>query len=78
MHAPSLHDAGVAAGPDALRLERDRYLVSDANQLGMPGILMMGIRPDLAKSLRVLLDRQLREPMIAANRAHPRFTQCQY
>lgn len=42
----------------------------DPNQIGMVGTLMQGIKPDAAASLRMLLDRDLREPMIAANRAN--------
>lgn len=55
--APYLHDGGVAVGPDALR------------QLGMPGTLEKGILPDAANSLRALVDKQLREKVIAANRS---------
>lgn len=32
---------------------------------------MRGIKPDPAASLRMLLDRNLREPMVAANQANP-------
>ncbi len=71
LHAPYLHDGGVAAGPDALREEDGRFVVADATQLGMAGTLQRQIHPDPAASLRVLVDRQLRAPMIEANRADP-------
>jgi hypothetical protein len=54
--APYLHDGGVAAG-------------RDASQLGMPGTLMRGIAPDPANSLRALIDKDLRQKVIAANRS---------
>jgi len=71
LHAPYLHDGGVAAGPGALREEEGRFVVADATQLGMAGTLQRQIQPDPAASLRVLLDRQLRAPMIEANHADP-------
>jgi hypothetical protein len=71
LHAPYLHDAGVAAGPNALRREGDRYVVADQNQMGVAGTLVRGIRPDPAASLRVLVDRQLRAAAVAANHANP-------
>jgi hypothetical protein len=70
LQAPYLHDAGVAAGPDALRLVEGRYLVADATQLGVPGTLLRHIRPDPEASLRLLLDGTLRAAMIAANHAN--------
>lgn len=54
---PYLHDGGVAVGPDASR------------QLGLAGTVLAGVPPDAANSLRALLDRDLRELVIAANRA---------
>jgi hypothetical protein len=54
--APYLHDGGVAVGPDM-------------SQLGIPGTLMKGIAPDPANSLRALVDQNLRQKVIAANRA---------
>ena len=69
--APYLHDGGVAAGPEALQPGTDgRFQVANAEQLGMAGTLLHGIVPDASNSLRVLVDRQLREGAIAANRAH--------
>jgi len=55
--APYLHDGGVAAG-------------TEPDQLGMAGTLMQNIKPDPAASLRVLVDRNLRQKAIAANRAN--------
>lgn len=70
--APYLHDGGVAAGPEALQPGADGWFeVADPNQLGMAGTLMQTIAPDPANSLRVLVDRRLRELTIAANRANP-------
>jgi len=37
----------------------------------MAGTLLQNIQPDAGASLRVLLDRNLRESAIAANRANP-------
>ncbi len=57
--APYLHDGGVAVGPDP---EKD---------LGLPGTLGKGLRPDPAQSLRALVDRELRARVLAANGADP-------
>jgi hypothetical protein len=57
--APYLHMGGVAVGSD---LERD---------LGIPGTLQQGILPDPANSLRALVDRSLRQRIIAANATDP-------
>ncbi|GJD35307.1 hypothetical protein FMGBMHLM_2216 [Methylobacterium aerolatum] len=55
--APYLHDSGVAVGPDL------------TNDLGVPGTLDRGVTPDPGNSLRALLDRRLREAVVAANGA---------
>lgn len=55
--APYLHDGGVAVGSDVKK------------HLGFPGTLDKGIQPDPANSLRALMDRRLREQVIAANRS---------
>lgn len=69
LSAPYLHDGGVAAGADAFKQNADgNYEISDRTQLGITGTLMQGILPDPEASLRALLDRDLREPMLAANR----------
>ncbi|MBD2101045.1 hypothetical protein [Leptolyngbya sp. FACHB-261] len=71
--APYLHDGGVAAGPEALEQasESEPFTVANADQLGMAGTLMRNIGPDPEASLRVLLDRNLRQAMVAVNRANP-------
>jgi len=55
--APYLHDGGVAVGKDA------------STQLGVPGTLLKGIPADPANSLRALVDRELRQKVINANRS---------
>jgi hypothetical protein len=71
--APYLHDGGVAAGAEALKrdTEGNGFTVANPDQLGMAGTLLQGIQPDPGTSLRVLVDRNLREQMVAANRANP-------
>lgn len=71
--APYLHDGGVAAGAEALKQDdsSDRFTVANSEQLGMAGTLLQNIQPDPGASLRVLVDRNLRESAIAANRANP-------
>ena len=69
--APYLHDGGVAASAEALQQNESGFQIAYADQLGMVGTLMHSIQPDAAASLRLLLDRRLREPMIAANRSNP-------
>jgi hypothetical protein len=71
LHAPYLHDGGVAAGPNALALEGGRYIVVDESELGIGGTLVRGILPDPANSLIALVDREIREAVIAANQANP-------
>ncbi|WP_052050825.1 di-heme oxidoredictase family protein [Leptolyngbya sp. KIOST-1] len=72
LHAPYLHDGGVAASATALKPEPDGWFtVADPAQIGMVGTFMRGIRPDPAASLRMLVDRNLREPMVEVNRASP-------
>lgn len=66
--APYLHDGGVAAGPEAIQPGKKHYEISDRTQLGIIGTLVRHIQPDPSASLRVLLDRRLREATVAANR----------
>ena len=54
--APYLHDGGIAVGPNI------------QTQLGLPGTLVRGILPDPENSLRALVDKSLRQKVIAANR----------
>lgn len=70
--APYLHDGGVAASAEALKQEADgSYSVADPNQMGLAGTSMQHINPDPAASLRVLVDRTLREVAVTANRSNP-------
>jgi Di-haem oxidoreductase, putative peroxidase len=70
--APYLHDGGVAASAAALKQEvNGSYSVADPNQMGLAGTLMQHISPDAEASLRVLVDRKLRQAAVTANRANP-------
>lgn len=72
LHAPYLHDGGVAASSTALKKDaKGRYSIAAPDQIGMVGTLMQDIKADPEASLRMLLDRKLRKPMVAANRANP-------
>ena len=53
--APYLHDGGVAVGPEPER------------RPGVDATLFAGIAPDPANSLRALIDRELRNAVVAAN-----------
>lgn len=68
--APYLHDGGVAAGEDALQRNEDGtvQLVSP-ERLGLPGTLLQGQPVSAANSLHVLVDRELRELAVNANRS---------
>jgi hypothetical protein len=69
--APYMHDGGVAAGPGAFREMDGRYRVADTAELGLPGTLLRGLLADPSASLRALVDRELRESVVEANRLHP-------
>ncbi|MCU0534175.1 MAG: hypothetical protein MUD14_09805 [Hydrococcus sp. Prado102] len=72
LSAPYLHDGGVAAGTEAFGQDTDgNFTVANREQLGMAGTLMQGILPDPEASLRALLDRHLRESVVAVNQANP-------
>ncbi|PPS42286.1 di-heme oxidoredictase family protein [Chroococcidiopsis sp. TS-821] len=71
LSAPYLHDGGVAASSEALKPDKKGFKVANPDQLGMAGTLLQGIQPDPSASLRVLVDRNLRKPVVAANRANP-------
>jgi hypothetical protein len=76
--APYLHDGGVAATAEALQVDRSgEPKVAHPDQLGMAGTLMQNRLPDPGASLQVLLDRELRQQAIAANRSHPDLQQVQ-
>jgi hypothetical protein len=49
---PYLHDSSIAVGKDI------------ETELGLPGTLLNGIRPDPANSLSALIDRNLRSRLI--------------
>nr|WP_290224957.1 di-heme oxidoredictase family protein [Trichocoleus desertorum] len=67
--APYLHDGGVAATAAALQQEKDgSYSVANPDQMGMAGTWMQNREPDPEASLRVLVDRQLRQVAVAENR----------
>ncbi|WP_198509030.1 electron transport protein [Bacillus sp. FJAT-44742] len=55
--APYLHDGGVAVGPNKNK------------DIGIPGTLLQGIRPDPYNSMLAIVDRQLRQQVIEANRS---------
>ncbi|KHF40853.1 electron transporter [Halalkalibacter okhensis] len=57
---PYLHDGGVAVGKDK------------ASQLGLTGTLEKGIMPDAYNSLLALVDRDLREKVVKANKKSKR------
>ncbi len=70
--APYLHDGGVAATATALQQQADgSYDVAKPDEMGMAGTLMQNRSPDPEASLRVLVDRKLRQVAVAANRDHP-------
>ncbi|WP_404386137.1 hypothetical protein [Caenispirillum salinarum] len=54
---PYLHDGSIAVGPDA------------RTDLGPAGTVYRHVRPDARESLRALVDRGLRDKVIAANKA---------
>jgi len=70
--APYLHDGGVAVREGSLKVFPDgRFEVVDLNGLGLTGTLSLGLPADPANSLRPLLDRSLREKVVAANKLNP-------
>ena len=70
--APYLHDGGVAARVSALQQNAEgRFIVAQAEHMGIAGTLLQGELPDPATSLRVLVDRTLRQAAIDTNRANP-------
>ena len=70
--APYLHDSGVAVGKDSLKVADDgSFSIVDTNGLGLTGTLIWGKSADSANSLRALVDRNLRDRVVAANQANP-------
>lgn len=69
--APYLHDGGVSATAEAIAPDdRGRYQVVDDTQIGAAGTSLKFVAPDPVASLRVLVDRNLRQKAIAANHAN--------
>lgn len=67
--APYLHDGGVAATKTALQQNEDgSYSVANPDEMGLAGTLMQNREPDPEASLRVLVDRNLRQVAVMANR----------
>lgn len=73
--APYLHDGGVAAGEGAFVAAGGRYAALDRSRLGLSGTLLRGRTADPHASLLALLDRGLRNSLVAANRADPSLRQ---
>ncbi|MBW4449786.1 MAG: hypothetical protein KME38_23845 [Spirirestis rafaelensis WJT71-NPBG6] len=70
--APYLHDGGVAASSEALTQQPDgSYAIANQEQMGLAGTLLRNIEPDPEASLRVLVDRNLRQTAVAVNRENP-------
>jgi Di-haem oxidoreductase, putative peroxidase len=68
--APYLHDGGVAVREGSLKFNPNgSFSVVDASGLGLPGTLRQGKSADSASSLRALVDRELREKVIQANKS---------
>lgn len=72
LSAPYLHDGGVAVRKESLEVAKNgRFTVVEPGGLGLTGTLSQGLPADAASSLRALLDRGLREQVVAANKANP-------
>ncbi|MDV2997198.1 MAG: hypothetical protein N4J56_006903 [Chroococcidiopsis sp. SAG 2025] len=72
LSAPYLHDGGVAVKAGSLKVKPDgSFTVTDPSGLGLAGTLSVGQSADSASSLRALLDRELRDRVVAANQANP-------
>ena len=70
--APYLHDGGVAVREGSLKVFQDgRFQVVDPSGLGLTGTKSLGLPADPASSLRALLDRELREKVVGANKLNP-------
>lgn len=68
--APYLHDGGVAAGKEAVLVDKNGYKIVNSEQLGLTGTSLKNIAPDPSASLRVLVDRNLRRQVVLANHAN--------
>ncbi|YAF99376.1 MAG: hypothetical protein AB3A66_29500 (plasmid) [Nodularia sp. CChRGM 3473] len=70
--APYLHDGGVAVREGSLKVfPNGRFEVVDPSGLGLTGTLSRGLPADPSSSLRALLDHELREKVVAANKLNP-------
>lgn len=70
--APYLHDGGVAVREGSLNVFHDgRFQVVDPSGLGLTGTLSQALPADPASSLRALLDHELRNQVVAANKLNP-------
>lgn len=70
--APYLHDGGVAVREGSLKVFQDGgFQVVDLSGLGLTGTLSQGLPADPASSLRALLDQELREKVVGANKLNP-------
>ncbi len=70
MNAPYLHDAGVAVHADALSVNADgSYTVRNASLIGVSQTTALARPVSAAHSLRALLDRDLRNILVANNAA---------
>jgi hypothetical protein len=73
LKAPYLHDGGVAASRDSISVAGDgSYTIVDASGIGVPGTLNSDRTVDPSNSLRVLLDRDLRQILVQNNAADPK------
>lgn len=71
LSAPYLHDGGVAVRGGSLQVDKNGITVVDPSGLGLPGTLSQGKAAGNGSSLRALIDRQLRQQVIAANQSSP-------
>ena len=68
LSAPYLHDGGVAVRAGSLKFNPNgSFEVIDPQGLGLSGTLAIGLNADAASSLRALLDRALRQQVVASN-----------
>jgi hypothetical protein len=70
--APYLHDGSVASTAEAIRISTDgSYAVVDRGGIGIPGTSKAGRTIHAGNSLRVLLDRDLRQILLENNASDP-------
>lgn len=71
--APYMHDGSIAVGKGALRTRADgSFEVADSSLVGVPGTTLINRPVSAAFSLRALVDRDLRDILIAHNRSDAR------